>query len=97
MKLTSHLNLIPRLRIGGNVPLLPPYTFIVREGESTFFSVQRELSQPGTFMACIQKTQDSHLSCDTILAESFPTFSQLLHQNACTAYKSQLSLQFIIH
>ena len=62
-----------------------------------FFLVQRELSQPGTFMACIQRTQGLYLSGDTILAEPFPAFSQLLHPNACTVYKIQLSRQFIIH
>jgi hypothetical protein len=99
MKLTSHPNLMPRLRVGGAVPLLPPYAFIVWERETTFFffSVQRELSQPGTFMACIHKTQGSHLSGDKILAEPFPAFSQLMHPYACTIYKRQLSLQFIIH
>jgi hypothetical protein len=69
----------------------------VGRGNYFFFSVKRELSQPGKFMACIQKTQGSHLSGDTILAEPFPAFSQLLHPNACTIYQSQLSLQFIIH
>jgi len=48
-------------------------------------------------MACIQKTQGSHLSGDIILIEIFHAIPQFLHSNACTAYQIQLSLQFIIH
>ena len=83
--------------MGGAIPLLQPSALIVWEGETTFFLVQRELPQPGTIMACAQKTKDSYLSGDTILTELFfPAFPQLLHSNACTVYQIQLSLQFII-
>ena len=33
MKLTSHLHLVPRLRMSGAVPVLPPYAFMLWTGK----------------------------------------------------------------